>query len=141
MLKYNTELASIAKLGHPCPPVHATSKNIIAYRWVFSQITSQCFLPQAVKQPKRVLQEQDLRKKCSLWALSMHSDVQNSKKAFETLLKSWPKARKTHGDAIAEINIQPMDGECTSVSLSGHFDLHLYDSSSLANRCKIVLGL
>lgn len=140
-MKYATEVAMICASGHECPPNNAVEKDITAYRWVKKPISSDCFKPQALRNPRRLHSAKDLEEKCSCWGLSMHTSLEASTTAFQTLEGSFRNARKIFGDWIAEGTISNNHGRCTPVNHSGHFDLHEYKNNSVAavfNLCSSI---
>lgn len=135
--KFITQLSSFQNNGIQCPPYGATSKNLPAWRWVASPLTSQCFEPPAVRNPNRLLN--DPQKACSSWALSMYTSQSQSIKAFKALEKNIKNARKVLGDHLAHVMITQADGVCTPPDWSGHFDLHQY-SSSVVHKTILVMS-
>ena len=104
-------------------------------------MTTDCFLPQGKKQPKRVQSESDLKKKCELWGLSMFDSLQNSEKRYNQLKKSIKNIEKTLGTHIAEGSITPSTGVCSPVASSGHFDVYEYTSNNFKPFFKIIKAL
>lgn len=134
-MKYADELKDIET---ECPNSFASARNCTAYRFVSNPTTNNCFIPQAKKQPKRVQNESDAKKKCELWGLSMFDSLQNAEKRYNLLKKSFKNIKKTLGDHIAEGPITVSSGVCTKIAPSGHFDVYEYSSTNFRPLFRIV---
>lgn len=138
MLLYKAEVQEITKNGFTCPPTSATESTRTAYRWVFNPITERCFLPQALRNPPRLLSEKDPEKKCSCWGVSMHDTLNQSISAFHAVEKSYRGARKTLGDHVAQGTLVQADGLSTPSNNYGHFDLHPYKSAKPVGKFTVI---
>lgn len=134
--KFITQLSEFQNSGIQCPPSGATPKDLTAWRWVANPLSNQCFEPPAVRNPKRLLK--DPQKACSSWALSMFTSQSESIKAFQALEKNIKKARKVFGDHVATVMITQTDGVCTTPDWAGHFDLHLYSTSTVHTAVSVM---
>lgn len=125
MLQYQTEIDQlVANTGVTCPPNSAKVRKIVAWRWVFKPMTAQCFFPVAVRNPKKLLQLDAPRLKCSAWGLSMHISKEHSIAAFHALEESFDRIRKVIGTHVAVGELSAAHGVATSADSYGHFDLH-----------------
>jgi hypothetical protein len=130
--KYQSELKTIAECGATCPPADAVEATLTAYRWCASPITTQCFLPQARRNPPRLHKAKDLDEQCSCWALSMHTDLEASVNAFQSIEQSFRRIRKIFGGFVAVGDLHPSHGRCTPPNSNAHFDVHEYKSGNVA---------
>ena len=87
IFKYKDKIELISKERCSCPPSDAAEKTLDAFRRCKNPLSSECFLPQAVKNPPRLLKANSFEEKCSCWGLSMHTSLRASQTAF-------PKSRK-----------------------------------------------
>lgn len=129
--KYESSLSEIRDSGCSCPPIDACELNVIAYRWVFHPPTVESFHPQAKRNPRRLLKENDPIEKCSCWGLSMHTDLQSSISAYKAVAKHCKNMAKLFGDWVAEGGITPAHGKCTKADGFNHFDLHEYSDANV----------
>lgn len=132
ILMYQADVNKICSVGVQCPPQNASEKTINAFRWVKNPISDNCFKPPAVRNPRRLHSMTDLEKRCSCWALSMHTSLKDSINAFQHVELSFPNARKNFGEWVAEGTLTPNHGKCTPQDTYGHFDLHEYNASSVS---------
>ena len=131
MFAYQDDLAGVTVVvGEQCPPLSAHAIARKAWRWVSLPMTSECFKPVSIRNPRRLLQEDDPVKRCSCWALSMHDSEAQSVAAFKALEKKFKQIRKTIGSAVASADLTPADGVSTPSDAYGHFDLHPYNTTS-----------
>jgi hypothetical protein len=133
VFKYQHALNEVSAGGTQCPPVGSSPAHIKAYRWTKNPVSTNCFLPVAVRNPPRLHRERDATKVCSCWGLSMHNSEGASKNAFLCVEGFFRNARKTLGGWISEGTILPSHGSCTVANSAGHFDLHEDHPSSVAN--------
>jgi hypothetical protein len=124
--------------GKSCPPSDAVPVVLQAYRWVKSPVSGDCFVPQAIRNPPRLLRAKNKLDKCSCWGLSLHNSLNASKKAFQSLESSFPNIRKNLGGWIAEGKIEKVSGVCTPIDGNGHFDLHEYELADIEPNFIIV---
>jgi hypothetical protein len=129
MFEYQDDLDGVVAEGEQCPPpaAHAIARK--AWRWVNLPMTAECFKPVAMRNPRRLLQEDDPKKRCSCWALSMHDTEAQSIAAFKALEKKFKQIRKTIGSAVAYAELSPLHGASTLSDSYGHFDLHPYKTT------------
>jgi len=139
--KYADELANICALGTACPPPDAAQRSTKAYRWVKQSISADCFSPVAKRNPKRLLNEDDPHRRCSCWGLSLHGNLKASVAAFQKLEVSVPNARKIFGGWVAEGDVLPNHGKCTSPDRYAHFDLHEYANSSVRQAFSVLQSI
>lgn len=132
VLAYQADIDVLKEQGIQCPPADATPVTKTAWRWVFNPISEACICPQAVRNPRRLIQAKDVETKCSCWALSMHESLKASISAFQAVERMFPRARKILGNHIATVNILPEHGLCTSIDCNGHFDFHPYATADVA---------
>lgn len=133
-MKYNEKIVEIPA----CPPVSAQEKDLIAYR-ISHNPTKDCnFRPQALNNPDRYEDLKRDREKCSNWALSCYSSLENIRLAAMFLNKS---SRKYIGDHIAKIEIKKNDGLCTEPNIKGHFDFFEFSNGQYADGHEIVESL
>lgn len=125
---YQTEVDQVAASGGQCPPANAAPVSRVAWRWVACTPSADCFLPQALRNPPRLLRATDPEEQCSCWAISMHDSLQSSSKAFKALEASFKRARKVFGGHVATALLSSHDGLCTPVDSRGHFDFHPFES-------------
>jgi hypothetical protein len=137
-LKYKKELEEVMKKGCDCPPAEAREGQLVAYRWVFNPITDTCFLPQALRNPKRVLNAKSTADECSCWGLSMHTCEKSSKRAYRAVKSSLRQAEKIFGGFIAEGVIDHSSGLSTIAESNGHFDLHPFEGFCGTTSFKVV---
>jgi hypothetical protein len=130
MLTYKGELNNVVVPDDQCPPTTADAVAREAFRWVHVPMTVECFQPVALRNPRRLLSEDDPIKQCSCWALSMHDTEAQSVAAFKSLEKIFKQIRKTIGSAVARAQLTPSDGVSTLSDKYGHFDLHPYKTSN-----------
>lgn len=138
--KYGIYLNSLATEGISCPPKGVMPPNGVAYRWTRGQISESCFLPVALRNPRRLLKAKE-GEKCSCYGLSMHETLDQSVNAFRSLEKSIRQIRKTIGDAVSVGSLDAADGVRTFADRYGHFDLHEYANCSIATKFQVVKGL
>lgn len=138
VLVFKNELLSLNEIGVQCPPVEAVPTIMQGWRWVFNPPSQDCFSPVAIKNPPRLLRASDPDEKCSCWALSMYASQASSIRAFKSIEKNFRKARKTLGDHVALVSIQPSDGLCTPVNDKKHFDFHPYLDNEISTRVAMV---
>lgn len=129
MLAYQSQLTQVQVLDDQCPPSSSRAIAREAWRWVHMPMTAECFNPVAVRNPRRLLSEDDPAKQCSCWALSMHDTEAQSIAAFKALEKKFKQIRKTIGSAVAYAQLTPAHGLSTSSDNYGHFDLHPYKTT------------
>lgn len=132
-LKYAIEIGEVCASGVACPPADAVGRDLTAYRWVKKPITHNCFNPQAVRNPRRLLSATDPEEKCSCWGLSMHTSLHASINSFQHLERSFQNARKVFGGWVAEGRLCPSHGKCTTPDHRAHFDLHEYKDASVSS--------
>lgn len=130
MLQYQDELNGVMVAGDQCPPSTACAIVRQAWRWVKQPMTDECFKPVAVRNPRRLLHEDDPVKQCSCWGLSMHDTEAQSIAAFKSLEKSFKQIRNTIGSAVSYAQLAPNHGLSTLSDKYGHFDLHPYKSAA-----------
>lgn len=130
MLAYHNQLSLVVVPGDQCPPASATATARDAWRWVNVPMTSECFHPVAMRNPRRLHSEEDPTKQCSCWALSMHDTEAQSVAAFKALEKTFKRIRSTIGSAVAYAQLTPSHGLSTTSDRYGHFDLHPYSTSA-----------
>lgn len=127
MFAYQEQLDGVTEEGGgQCPPPSAKATARKAWRWVNLPMSEECFKPVAIRNPRRLLEEDDPIKRCSCWGLSMHDSEAQSVAAFKALEKKFKKIRKTIGCAVAEADLDPSHGVSTDSDNFGHFDLHPY---------------
>lgn len=131
MLKYSDGIEEISKNGCTCPPPDAVEQTMNAFRWCNNPLSEQCFLPQAVKNPPRLLRAKSLKDSCSCWGLSMHTTLNGSQLAFQSLENTLRNARKIFGGYVAYGKLTKNQGLVTTPDRYGHFDLHEYKESML----------
>jgi len=131
--KYNNEIKGVSTNGCACPPPYAVEQTLIAFRWSQDPISTQCFLPQALRNPPRLLKAKDPEEKCSCWGLSMHNNLDASVSAFKALEQTFKQARKIFGGYVASGTLTPLHGRVTTPDHNGHFDLHEYQDSMVAS--------
>jgi hypothetical protein len=128
-MKYNSQLCDIDN----CPPKSVKVNEQIAFRFVHEPICEKSFLPQGVKNPKRVHNEPSAKTKCSLLALSFFTSEDKAKKRYNALKKNVSNISKTLGTHIAVGNLKPEHGFQTPVcSKSSHFDFFEKKDTELA---------
>ncbi|WP_225010553.1 hypothetical protein [Pseudomonas aeruginosa] len=132
MLAYQAEISALNNSGVQCPPVDAIADDRLAWRWVFSPITSLSAEPVAIRNPRRLHSQNDTQK-CSFWALSMHASKAQSVAAFQAILKHHPKAKKLLGDHVASVAITSDHGLCTTAQHNGHFDFFSYATTNVTS--------
>ena len=128
---YGAQLTELCMKGFQCPPQGSVLIQRDAWRWVADPVSAQCFAPVGVRNPPRLLKATDPAEKCSCWGLSMYCSYDQSVSAFQSVQRSFPKARKIFGGYAANVLITPADGACTSADRYGHFDLHPFSASAL----------
>jgi hypothetical protein len=124
VLAYQQEIDQVVPEAGQCPPATAVGVDRQAWHWVAETPRDGCFLPQAVKNPPRLLKARDFEEKCSCWAISMHASYASSIAAFHGVEKSFRRARKIFGGYVARADLTPQDGLCTPVDQRSHFDFH-----------------
>jgi hypothetical protein len=129
--KFDNEIKQILKKGCSCPPINAVEQDLDAYRWCADPISVQCFSPQAQRNPPRLLKATDPEEQCSCWGLSMHTNLNASQSAFQTLEKSFRGIRKIFGGYVASGKLTPQHGLVTPPDKHGHFDLHEYKDTMI----------
>lgn len=130
MFEYQDSLDGVVAEGEQCPPSSARAIARQAWRWVNLPMTAECFKPVAMRNPRRLLQEDDPAKKCSCWALSMHDTEAQSVATFKALEKNFKRIRSTIGSAVAYAQLAPAHGLSTLSDSYGHFDLHPYKNAA-----------
>ncbi|MFC2970935.1 hypothetical protein ACFOJE_01730 [Azotobacter bryophylli] len=130
-LTYKAEVEGVASVtGFHCPPLVAKPVSREAWRWIAYPQTDQCFLPVAVRNPRRLLE--DPEKQCSAWGLSMFTSKEAAEAVFLKLEKKIRNIRKTIGSHVGRVSLGPADGLCTPPDKGGHFDLHPIAKSFVA---------
>jgi hypothetical protein len=127
--KYAAQLEQLPIL---CPAQNASEVNATAYRWVHNPISQNCFLPQALRNPRRLHAAKDAEERCSCWALSLHGTLNASVEAFQGMERSFKNARKIFGGWVAKGHLTSSHGVCTPADHNNHFDLHEYKGASVA---------
>jgi len=136
MLQFKEEIKEIPC----CPPVTAVGRTQTVWRWVMDPLTTDSFLPVALKNPPRLHDVKDAQEKCSCWGLSMHGSYEQSIGAFKHLERSFKMARKRIANSVASATITPDHGLCTDLDKYGHFDLHPYATAQL-HQTFVIAGL
>lgn len=137
-MKYAEELSQVQT---NCPNSYSSARNCTGFRFVLNPMTPDCFIPQAIKSPKRIQNESDAKKKCELWGLSMFDSLSNAEKRYNLLKKSLKNIKETLGDHVAEGPITISSGVCSPVSTNGHFDVYEYSNNYFHKTFKIVKAL
>lgn len=138
IMKYASELLDVQTL---CPNSFSSAKNCTGFRFVSKPMTDECFIPQAKKNPRRIQNESDAKKKCELWGLSMFDSLYNAEKRYLLLKKSLKNIKETLGDHIAEGPITISSGVCSKISSNGHFDVYEYTGNQFQSSFKIIKAL
>ena len=133
--KYKEELAA---LGGCCPPADASPVDMVAFRYVKDPVSAQCFLPVALKDPRRVLDEKAHGAKCSMYGLSMYSSEASARTRFLALERQIKQIRKKIGSHLARGTLVPSDGVATHPNHAGHFDFFEIASSTVENRFEVM---
>lgn len=134
---HEAELACVSSQGAECPPAEAFEAERQAFRWIFDPMTDTCFLPVAQRNPPRLQRAHDPSQRCSCWALSMHESFEHSSRAFQAVEKTFKRARKTLGSAIAHGTLRCSDGLSTPSDKNGHFDFHPYSTFAPLSTFKV----
>lgn len=137
-LKYKDKLETVRKKGCNCPPAESYQDTKAVYRWVCNPLTEECFVPQAIKNPRRVLNAKSIEDECSCWGLSLHTCIGKSKLAYKAVKANLPNADKIFGGFIAEGQLDNLSGLLTPPDKNGHFDLHPFTGFSGITTFRVV---
>ena len=66
--------------------------------------------------------------RCSLWGLSMYESLEQLRNMIRRVERTNKNFRNLVGHYYAELALTSSDGQRTTASASGHFDLHPSDS-------------
>lgn len=136
-MKYKSELVQLSD----CPPKDDEYLYNIAYRFVFSPLTRDSFIPQGIKSPSRISNANDSDVKCSLLALSMFISEDTAERRFYQLLKNHKNLKKSLGTHLAKGSILATDGLQYKANSMGHFDFHECSNANLVSQFSIVKEL
>lgn len=114
-LKYAAEINKFSD----CPPVNSSGRSGDAFRFVFTPVGPDSFIPVALL-PSR---QGNPVYCCSDWGLSMFDSSASARKRFSALMKKFPNIGKRVGTHLAKGSLTPACGPCTPPK-KGHFDLH-----------------
>ena len=131
--EYAKELSAITGSGHPCPGPSAISAQGTAWRWVHKPRDPNDFLPQAKRNPARLARAKSLEEQCSLWGLSMHRTLAQSKAAYAHLKNLFQNADKIFGGHSESGALSPGMGVTTPEDSHGHFDLHPFKGANIGS--------
>lgn len=136
-MKYKNELVHLSD----CPPKDDKYLYDIAYRFVFSPITQDSFIPQGIKSPSRISNANNNEGKCSLLALSMFISEESAVQRFNQLMKNHKNIKKSLGTHLAKGFILATDGLQYKANSMGHFDFHECSNANLVSQFSIVKEL
>lgn len=141
ILKYEKEIEHLLNEGCVLPNLHLIDK-MEACRFASSLPNAQNHIPQYMTNPKRMLSDITNNKATtSLLALSCFVSDTKAEKFFLALKKSNPRAVQSIGDSLSEGVLTQSDGEVTTPTPNGHFDLYEYVGCDLNKSFKITRKL
>lgn len=136
-MKYHNELQEIPS----CPPPSCQARKMTAYRYVFSPVDVDGFIPQGMKSPGRISASNDNQFKCSLMGLSMFVSQHDAEARFRYLKGKYKNLKKTLGSHLAVGQLTPSMGVASVACSSGHFDFFEFQGISLVGDFSIVCEL
>jgi hypothetical protein len=131
-------------LAVQCPPLDYQPGEIQAYRFVFeasNKRASNNFLPALIIKPERQLNPDTPAIRCQGYALSLFDTQENAIGRYQQLTQKRKALRKILGTHLARGLISTSDGVASQPDDSGHFSLHEYTDTHLAEKFKIVSSL
>jgi hypothetical protein len=132
--KYHHHIKSLAN----CPPSICTSKNIEAFRFVFSDINAERnFLPTYIISPVRRNSASN-EGACAGYGLSFFNTLDNARRKYLSIIRSHKNFSKNVGDCVAQGLLREEDGVMTDINEDGHFTLHEFEGTELRGRFTIV---
>lgn len=125
-----------------CPMEKCVERNVPAFRWVYSHITSEDFLPNVYSErfPKKTLDNSDLN--CEDFALSMFDSFESAISRYFHFYKRnvRPSGKeifiRQKGDSIALLNLKKEDGVSDESNDIGHFSFFEYINFDYLQRFK-----
>ena len=134
--KYQVYLSELPN----CPPSDYERKNIQAFRFVFADLSLENnFLPVLLQNPKRSFSDDEAT--CQAYGLSLFDTLENARKRYFTLKKSFRKIDKVIGTHIAEGSIEEDDGVVSKINSYGHFCLHEFEQTDLWVKFRLVMKI
>ncbi len=135
-------LEDYKKLSIACPPKHYKAKNVLAFRWVFDDISDERnFQPVFYRNPPKYLGANN-KEKCDGLALSFFVGEKEAKDRFYVLQNSiGNRIYKVLGTQIAQGMITKQDGVNGSPDKVGHFNHHPVVGHDYGNRFEIIAKL
>ena len=120
-----------------CPPADYTSKQLLAFRFVFDNIDHENnFLPILLKNPRRKLSDDA---KCEGYGLSFFNSLENARNRYLKISRSYRNIHKGIGTHIARGTITKNDGIVSSINKQGHFTLHEFEHVCLKNGFSLIM--
>ena len=122
-----------------CPPGGCKPADIVAYRFVFSDLKDwRNFTPAFIIKPERHRPSTPAKVCCSGYGLSFYDSLANAEAKHHQLTENFPNISLHIGTHIAEGNLSKTDGVITPPNSEGHFDLHEYEGVKLNGKFRIV---
>ena len=123
-----------------CPPNIYTEKEMLAFRWVFSECDNNSFKPVLIIDPVRQLGDED--KNCEGFALSMFENEEGAYEKYKKLVRNNPLLKYNFGTIIAELNLSLKDGVCSEAENKySHFNFHEYDETDLSKKIVNIVDI
>ncbi len=134
----------INSIGITCPPSDYIQKQRVSFRFVFDDPAHENnFIPVLMISPRRINSRRfrDPQNKCKGYALSLFDSLEHAINRYKLLEKDTPNIHKTIGKCISKGDLIKRDGVVSLIDKKGHFNLHEFLHTNLANKFSVVFHI
>ena len=137
--KYQAEIDALIQQGLKMPKV-VKPNDLKGFRFVFSTDMSKSYLPNYIMKPQRAIMNGQRKVDVGGYALSCFTEKDKAIKFYHLLAKNMRNIYKVIGDRISSGIVTNNDGNITTPTSNGHYNLFEFPSCDLSKTFKLEEG-